>query len=581
MYIKKIKIENFRSINKLELELDRMNLFYGLNDAGKSNVLKALNLFFNGYTDHNKKYDFYDDFCQYTIAAIKKAKQAPEIKIELTLCYYVDNSEFSWKKVWREEGLIKDELDATQKKLSWARNLVYRYVPAMKDTLFFSNLLTEFYNVFSVSIASKLAQASSQFVNVIQENTKSLSDDLQKSIKINTQVSLPSNLSSLFNTLDFQTENRNGEKISLNNRGDGIKIRHIPSILNFFAEQQNIVRKKGTTKIHTIWGYEEPENNLELKASFEKASQLDEFSQNIQMLITTHSPAFYYLGERGYAKSYRAIASKKGTIYESSASASDVYDSDEGFLTLVAPALKEKIKEINKIKENMRLLENDDLFSKNVLFVEGITDKVIIDHFLKKKHPNLDILVVDSKGCNQVKHNMLSWLYNPKIEQEKHKYIAAALFDDDASAFKARKELEDYINNNDRLKKKGNKYNILTLKTPQHLARVKSVLKGNFSIEIEEIFPKAIWVYADEKNWLEEQDICKLTNGCVTNPDMSAMEFIRQSFSDDEKFYAMYKIRDEKKEKFANYVIKQDISFFDELDKTLALFVNKIEEAKK
>lgn len=44
--IKQIRIKNFRSIVDLDINVDEMNIFVGLNDAGKSNILKELNLFF-------------------------------------------------------------------------------------------------------------------------------------------------------------------------------------------------------------------------------------------------------------------------------------------------------------------------------------------------------------------------------------------------------------------------------------------------------------------------------------------------------------------------------------------------------
>ena len=39
--IKQIRIKNFRSIVDLDINVDKMNIFVGLNDAGKSNILKA------------------------------------------------------------------------------------------------------------------------------------------------------------------------------------------------------------------------------------------------------------------------------------------------------------------------------------------------------------------------------------------------------------------------------------------------------------------------------------------------------------------------------------------------------------
>ncbi|MCB0293377.1 MAG: AAA family ATPase, partial [Calditrichaeota bacterium] len=51
--IKSIRICNFRSIDEVKLDVSAGDLciIVGNNDAGKSNILRALNLFFNGETD--------------------------------------------------------------------------------------------------------------------------------------------------------------------------------------------------------------------------------------------------------------------------------------------------------------------------------------------------------------------------------------------------------------------------------------------------------------------------------------------------------------------------------------------------
>ena len=60
--IKQIRIKNFRSIVDLDINVDKMNIFVGLNDAGKSNILKALNLFFNNETEPGCAFDFETDY---------------------------------------------------------------------------------------------------------------------------------------------------------------------------------------------------------------------------------------------------------------------------------------------------------------------------------------------------------------------------------------------------------------------------------------------------------------------------------------------------------------------------------------
>jgi len=50
--ISQIEIRYFRSIYYLKITKNNsLNIFSGGNDAGKSNILKALNLFFNSQTD--------------------------------------------------------------------------------------------------------------------------------------------------------------------------------------------------------------------------------------------------------------------------------------------------------------------------------------------------------------------------------------------------------------------------------------------------------------------------------------------------------------------------------------------------
>lgn len=73
--ITSIRIKNFRSIKNALIKVKDMNIFVGLNDVGKSNVLKALNLFFNGNTDYDTPFDFKKDFsCFLLKRAIKQKK---------------------------------------------------------------------------------------------------------------------------------------------------------------------------------------------------------------------------------------------------------------------------------------------------------------------------------------------------------------------------------------------------------------------------------------------------------------------------------------------------------------------------
>ena len=67
--IEKVQIKNFRSFfgtkqnDKAEiLNISDLNIFSGSNDSGKSNVLRALNLFFNSEIDNAHAFNFETDF---------------------------------------------------------------------------------------------------------------------------------------------------------------------------------------------------------------------------------------------------------------------------------------------------------------------------------------------------------------------------------------------------------------------------------------------------------------------------------------------------------------------------------------
>ena len=60
--IKYIRIRRFRSFGQVEIEASRLNIYSGKNNAGKSNILRALNLFFNFQSNYGVPYDHSVDY---------------------------------------------------------------------------------------------------------------------------------------------------------------------------------------------------------------------------------------------------------------------------------------------------------------------------------------------------------------------------------------------------------------------------------------------------------------------------------------------------------------------------------------
>ena len=72
--ISALEIRNFRSIRNISIDgISDFSCFCGQNNAGKSNVLKALNLYFNEETDPGRALNIDDDYNQFERVARKKA----------------------------------------------------------------------------------------------------------------------------------------------------------------------------------------------------------------------------------------------------------------------------------------------------------------------------------------------------------------------------------------------------------------------------------------------------------------------------------------------------------------------------
>lgn len=80
--IRRISLKNFRSIIDLTMKATDLTVIVGDNDCGKSNVLRSLNLFFNGHTNPGVAFNFADDYNRFAEA---KAKRALEIEVQLDL----------------------------------------------------------------------------------------------------------------------------------------------------------------------------------------------------------------------------------------------------------------------------------------------------------------------------------------------------------------------------------------------------------------------------------------------------------------------------------------------------------------
>lgn len=451
--ITKIEIRKFRSIKSLTSTLSPsdLNIFVGQNDQGKSNLLRALNLFFNGETDVGQKFRFSDDYCYH---ANKGKGTAEEVKIDV---YIKPRKPFKspeivkWSKQWKKDGsVVEIMVDAsTSKELpiknnvrKWLEKLRYRYVPAIKGGEYFNSLMGELHDVLNAVHEDILKSQGQGFISGIQQITKDITSELSQQIGIANTIQVPSDFRVLFSNLDFGSTL--GENTyHLKQRGDGIKVRHIPVILKYMAEQERNISIPGFVKPDTIWGFEEPENNLELRYAFELAESFQKYSKDIQIFLTTHSPAFYALDKTEVDKVKTFFVSQDGSgctnLKVVSKNETDDIHEQMGLLPIITPYLTKIIEKeaeieshkkiIESLQDNIKcivLTEDEDFDPIKTIFLSSGFNleeteflsysgagnlkaiKIVAKHYLAKK-PHLRIVI----------HRDRDYLHDDEINKEK------------------------------------------------------------------------------------------------------------------------------------------------------------------
>jgi len=527
--ITKITVKNFRSVRDFSLSPERMAILVGRNDCGKSNILRALNLFFNGTISPDEDFDFRNDHNVFE----NPGKKAKEVRITLEIeppeSYRTKNGDYVvWEKRWRAEGEFRIEVPYSGRRRitgprggsrleevkippksnlhALLRNINFIYVPAIKDPEYFSELRASIHGIIAEVADEGFRKSSKAFEEAIAGQLGDLTAQITASLDIESRLTLPKDLSHIFESLDFLSK---GQNISLDARGDGIKARHIPLILKFMADKRQSLRNaQGAAPYSFIWAYEEPENSLELTSSVKLADQFRYFLDDgiCQIFLTTHSPVFYNLARR-QSKSEDRISchhiyhdtDKEGTRGKTG----QISDLDEhmGTTALFAPMVAEfedKIRREEKANAEAERLANN---KRCRLFVEGPSDQEIMKKAISVFAPddagNIDIETKDNGGgVNYVVDMMKAWRHQAKHHPELPR--AAGLLDQDE---KAKKE-----------KWNGGKGNVKSVKCfqlspPPHLYKA---LNAGFRVPVvlETLYDKKAWEWADEQGHLAERDPC-------------------------------------------------------------------------
>jgi len=442
--IEQIEIKNFRSFGnrvgettKLE-KISPLNILSGSNDSGKSNILRGMNLFFNGKTNLYDFFDFNRDFFK------KESPDEKDIKEELvTIKIWFLNKknanknrnqavkvylpETFWvSKKWKKTSVYsqfdtrsnievsfkneKDENDysgfldkdkklksmikaSLQKQLTeYLSQIQFHYIPAIKDKQYFSHLFGELQQTLWKAKTSIIDEKKNDFQSEIQKETLNLMEEFKQTLSQQNMgyepvFQLPENMVDLFKTLQVQT----GE-VELSQRGDGVQAKLIPEILNYISVKERsftsrTVRRDVQSKKYFIWGFEEPENSYEYKNAQLLADRFrTKFVDNAQVFITTHSFNFLSIDGNNVSK-YRIWQDEK----IASSRISKIKKDAQGEFNF----------EDSKLSDSYRLNEELGVFSLNMdlenVFIETERIRKLLNEKIAEVSNQGKILFVEDK----------------------------------------------------------------------------------------------------------------------------------------------------------------------------------------
>lgn len=302
MKISTIQIKRFRSILNLKLELDSLDhltTICGANNSGKTNVLRAINIFFNPL-DYKSEIDSPN----HKFHGTRGGKVFPEI----TITFKKDDATYKITKSFEKEGepSIKGIRNVGRQKTnleeselnSILKNIAFFYVPAINISFpdLINRLIEDIYDLeyekarFS-GLKKDLKESFENYTTGIVDILNNLAHDINPTFqKFNENwevgfefVSDVKKFRDLISSdIDFYFNDKSNRNIEA--KGSGLQR------LGFILMHSRLIKKiKNKTPILLI---DEPDIYLHHGLQKKLKSHLEDLCPKTQIILTSHSPVF-------------------------------------------------------------------------------------------------------------------------------------------------------------------------------------------------------------------------------------------------------------------------------------------------
>uniref|UniRef100_A0A7V4E4I7 ATP-dependent endonuclease n=1 Tax=candidate division WOR-3 bacterium TaxID=2052148 RepID=A0A7V4E4I7_UNCW3 len=388
--IKKIKIENFRSIENIEIELGKFNALIGPNNAGKSNIMRALNLVLGETYPTAKSFDD-KDFYKYD-----KTKPISIIVLfdQPLTC---KNKVYGFKLTYDGNDCDYIAIDNQENELTYSSGRLLKVSSEMKEEVVLMYLSLDrlaakqlspskwtIYGKLLKNINSKIDPGKKEeFKNKVQEgyaNIYSTIQEVEDRLKEYIRGQTGLDVALKFSILDPMEVIKNlrpyfkegNMEYDPEDMGAGTQSALAIAIARTYAE---IVRKP------LIIAIEEPELYLHPHGCRHFYKILKNLAdEGLQIIYTTHERSFVDI--RNFESIHIVRKENEKTVVYSGLSLSMTSQFDE-------------VKAASKFNEYL----NEVFFAEHVILVEGFSDKVACQLALEKLGLDLDLKNISITEC--------------------------------------------------------------------------------------------------------------------------------------------------------------------------------------
>lgn len=464
MKLKHFNIKNIKSIidsGTCHLSDENITIFAGQNESGKSAVLEALKYFSKGPDENFKKYSmringgtpfveccfalcdendfgYKDENVEITLKELKeiqcyregedKVKFSPattkklnEVISQLNKKHKITNIKEESEETVVEEGTTDDKV-TVEEFVKQVEDSVLKYLPTFDYYNSFDNILPE--KIAISEIAN--SEAVQDFQTVFDINLSEFVE-MQTNVKVQKRKDVISRFGIDFNQCWTQKltnpddskyeliiEDKNNEIEFLIDRGTNTPLYLLQKstgfrwFLSFYLRLMALKTKIENGEIEDyILLIDEPGQGLHEKAQEDVKKVLEELSQTMQILYTTHNPRLIDVEDK---------ITRLRLIY---------HDQNEGTKINTLPQMaskgtKQSLDALSPIVTAMGLANMScmNLSNNKNVIVEGVTDKYYLEAFANLLNIQLEHNIIPSAGHDNIKHIanvLLGWGYDFKV----------------------------------------------------------------------------------------------------------------------------------------------------------------------